>query len=168
VSKKSQIAFVILLIAAIIAYGIFHRPQILKSDLPESSLPLPEITPSRSPSVQLPDETQVAKPPSVNDLREEVKQNVHMTPPSLIRFGADIGARMKAAKQNKAEAIKLLSELKTCASPISLTESPVQARALCIVSARELAQAWPELKATVDELVDGADAEAIGLASRIQ
>ena len=109
-------------------------------------------------------------PPTTSTLREEVKKDPHSTPPSLLRFAVDIGVRMKAAKTNNAEAQKLLGELKTCVTSDQDGNSPARARALCLVSARELAQQWPsmpEMKDDVEKLVKGTDPQIIELATKI-
>jgi hypothetical protein len=105
----------------------------------------PENKTSSTDSIPTSSPDSVASPPSASVLREEIKQNVHVTPPSLLRFGTDLGVRMKDAKRSEPAAISLLAELKTCARPAQIDESPVQTRALCLVSARELEQAWPNL-----------------------
>lgn len=110
---------------------------------------------------------QVAQPPSLKTLRDDVAKNPHETPQALLRFGADLGVRMEEAKKDKNSAIQLLSELKGCSQPASVDDSPVQARAICLVTAREIAQIWPDLKNSVEEVVSGADSKARELANKI-
>ncbi len=109
----------------------------------------------------------VSQPPSLKALRDEVAKNPHETPQALLRFGADLGVRMEEAKKNKDAAIQLLSELKGCSQPASADDSPVQARAICLVTAREIARIWPDLKSTAEEIVSGSDARARELAAKI-
>lgn len=127
-------------------------------------------SPSPSPSssvIATAAQDQVAVPPTISTLRDEVRKDPHSTPHSLLRFGVDIGVRMEAAKSNPAEAQKLLGELKTCVTSDQGGDSPVQARALCLVSARELAQQWPGMQDDVEKLVKDADPQIIELATKI-
>lgn len=127
-------------------------------------------SPSPSPSTLVVSSTakdQVAIPPTIASLREEVKKDPHSTPHSLLRFAADLGVRMKAAKTDNAEAQKLLGELTTCVTSDQDGASPVQARALCLVTARELAQQWPDMHDDVEKLVKGADPEIAELATKV-
>jgi hypothetical protein len=172
-SKAGKLIIASLLVLVAAAYWIVHSGQAPGENLiVEAPAPIPIFSSSPAPSVTEEKTTslkdQVAKPPLVSDLREEARQNPHETPPSLLRFGADIGVRMKEAQKNKAAAVAFLAELKTCAVPPHLDESPVQARALCIVSAHELAQAWPDLSGDVDELVENSDSDAVQLAAKIR
>jgi hypothetical protein len=78
-----------------------------------------------------------------------------------------MGVRMKDAKNSQAAAESLLAELEACSHPEDAAQSAAQARALCIVSARELEQTWPALHERVNALVGKADPEALKLASHL-
>jgi hypothetical protein len=179
-SKKSLLFVSLPVLAALIYWGThFEKVQKEAPDLDKTSASVPlqaqaavAPAPQTSPAIKhigSPDisKDQVARPPSVSTLREEVKRDVHVTPPSLLRFAVDMGVRMKAAKANKADAVALLGELKTCAQPAQLDESPVQARAICLIKARELAQAWPDLNGEAEELITHSDPKALQLASEM-
>lgn len=134
------------------------QPRPLASSLGEA--PAAEQKPSKK-------AIRIDQPPALAKLREEVKKDPHETPQALLRFGVDLGVRMQEAKKDKAEAAKLLGELKSCAQPETLDDSPVQARAICLVSARQIEQMWPDLTSMAEEVVSHGDSKALELASKI-
>ncbi len=83
------------------------------------------------------------KPPLLSTLRDEIKQNPHVTPQSLIEYAQNIGKRMEAALSSNYNAINLFDELKECVESQDYQGSP-SLQAFCISSAERLAQAHPE------------------------
>lgn len=83
------------------------------------------------------------KPPLLSTLREEIKQNPHVTPQSLIEYAQNVGKRMEAALSSNYNAVTLFGELQECVEGSEYQGSP-SLQAFCISSAERLAQAHPE------------------------
>lgn len=124
--------------------------------------PLPTgAEPTSTPGANPPKVGKIA-PPSVAQLRDEVAQDPHKTPDSLLRFGAQVGARMKEANQSESLARDFLGELGDCARA-KTGSVPVQSQALCLDAAQSLAKKWPSLQAPVKELFKSANPDAVRL-----
>ena len=156
-----------------------HHPEVTENNPTENAPPLiqkstPQENPSKSTQTTQTStfpaplaESPVSHLPLSATLRAEVAKDPHSTPASLLRFGVDLGEQMQLARQSKTEAVRLMKELKTCALPEDLLNSPIQVRALCLVSVRKLEPIWTELREEGESIVEAADQEAIALAKNI-
>jgi hypothetical protein len=138
---------------------------------PNTSSIVVTVTPASSPSPAATTATvpmALPKLPTVAKLRKAVRRNPHETPEALLRFGAELGARMNQAKTNEKDAAVLLDELKGCANPEKLDQSPLQTRAICLITAHELGQIWPNLKEKADDIVTHSDQTARDLATKVK
>jgi len=67
-----------------------------------------------TPNEAMPKFTGRLEAPPVQNLRDEVAKDPHGTPPSLLRYAAQIADRMEAAFQSPQEADRLYPELEDC------------------------------------------------------
>lgn len=165
------------LIAVLIFLGVNSNRLMSgqESDLKErieplnaARVPLPvTVASSRSNqknSAQLP---LMALLPLNTELRQEVARNPHQTPPSLLRFGADVGKRLSQAKKSETEASRFLTELSECGTSELGAQMPVQVQAMCLITASQLGKVWPTLHSRVEEILKSSDPKSLDLASRL-
>lgn len=98
--------------------------------------------------------------PDLETVREEVSQNPHSTPQSLVRFAEKLGPLMERALQEVTFAEKLAEEFQLCAWDESI---PTSARALCLSDAENLANVHLSLREKTNEIRRGASQEVIRL-----
>jgi hypothetical protein len=182
--KTRLSAFLILLIAAAILWYLRGRteqptltahpkqlatpPEVLANPTPKLTSPsaqsasapkLPVAKPNESAAASEPAPTPLPLnqvTPSIGALREEIKKDPHTTPQSLLRFGLSVGQRMEKALASETTASAFLNELEECVATTS-HDVPQAAQALCIESARDLAQKYPSLSARAEQLAAQAD-----------
>lgn len=94
--------------------------------------------------------------PLTEEVREEVEENPHRTPPSLLKFAKALSPLMEKGLKDEHDAAILMNALRDCA----LTESSAQAaRVLCVTNSERLAQNHQLLKAKADDLRARVDPE---------
>lgn len=169
--KSTKILSATLLLALLITY-IFTGRHSLKNETgpiakQQKSKSLANSQFRDSAALLEPAQKSKVEAPAIATLRKEIGANVHISPKSLVSFAANLGKRMEEAEHSEALSLLLLRELKDCAQPAHIEESPVQARALCLVKAKELGQRWPGLKEEADDLINKSDHEASGLAASL-
>ncbi len=92
------------------------------------------------------------KTPSDENIREEVKNNVHSVPSSLLDFTVLVTAKMKQAKQNFVYADALFSEFRNCAASEEADQQNLVLRAYCLANAKRLVTWYPDLAARWESL----------------
>jgi hypothetical protein len=100
--------------------------------------------------------------PTLREVRDQVAQDPHHTPPALIQFAKDLSARAEKAKQSPASAQDFFGELEDClAQGKDPSESvPVPAQLTCLTTAEEFAKLYPsELGARLKPLQQNASPE---------
>lgn len=168
---KQKIPAAIVLISAVVA-GIFlftrhgNRLEIepIHSDAGSKIEPETIAVPSGNPEPAIVPPTHA---PTVERVRQEVKQNPHALPPSLIDFSAKIASLMQKALNSSKEAAEALPKLRGCALAPSadLVES---ARASCLVNIGRLAKKFPELKHEHESILSAADPRVSAIAKAIE
>jgi hypothetical protein len=111
------------------------------------------------PSVAAPMQTHSDRiaPPEANVLRAEAEKNPHETPPSLLAFAHSVAVRETEAKKSPEQATAFFSDLSDCATGNNVP----QAQALCLVTAAEVANTYPDiLKSRYEALADMTPPEA--------
>ena len=98
--------------------------------------------------------------PKLQDVRNEIAKNPHVTPHSLVQFSADLGDKMVLALQSKEASQFMMKQLDACASGEAVATAS-SASAVCIKSAYELSAKYPELIGDSDKIRDHADPEAL-------
>lgn len=121
----------------------------------QGALPLASNPTARTESVKV-------IPPRNEDLREEVKADPHVTPPSLVKFAANVGERMKLALQSETEAASFFNELEDCLSESGDSVSP-SAQALCLNEARRLSLRFTSLAKRFEKVSGAAEPEVTRL-----
>jgi hypothetical protein len=106
--------------------------------------------------------------PSLDQVRKEAEQNPHQTPPSIIKFAADLGEKMEAARQSEGDAQKLYPELASCAQDIPAKSYASTPRMLCFSDAVELAKQYPSLNRNLDEIKQDLDPDTLKRFNQMQ
>lgn len=73
--------------------------------------------------------------PAPNQVRQEVRDDPHRVPPSLIRFARILGSELERAHADPSFAIQLLSSLEECVRSTEVIES---ARAVCLRQSKRI------------------------------
>ncbi len=127
-----------------------------------SSTPKPttSLSPEESPLETLKRMTPVEKLiPKIEDIREEIAQDPHQTPQSLLNFAVELSEKMDVALRSREASEFLLSELKDCTAGEKVKTAP-SASAACIKNAYELSAKYDELRHEADLVNSQADPEA--------
>lgn len=144
-------AVLALIAAGLIYYGMTQKqasgPSTLKQT-PAQPVLTPISVPSATPPVvPSPNDAAAAEnpidPPTLRQAREEVGQDPHRTPPSLVRFAQELARKEDLAKGSPAVAESLFSDLERCMQPRSEAVPP-QAQVVCVTTAEELSQRDPD------------------------
>lgn len=98
--------------------------------------------------------------PSVDQVRQEVAENPHHTPRSIIAYAAELGPKMERALESEEVALAFFEELKTCCLNSTL---PVVIQAICLSNAQVLMEAHATLEGPFVSLKGQARAEAVKL-----
>ncbi len=99
--------------------------------------------------------------PTQDGVRKEVRDNPHVTPPSLVAFARMLGPLMEKGLGDPASAQTLAKELQACAWNEKLAAS---ARALCLSNTERLAEAHPGLTDEAEETRERSPADVVRLA----
>jgi hypothetical protein len=133
---------------------------------PEPSAPKPTPVappPAAAPANPRPVEHVLPPLPELEQIRREVGEDPHGTPPSLVAFATEVADRMEAAKGDREAEFKLLHELLACSVPNEQTRTAASVQAFCFSTAREISEEFPELKAELDTTESRMDREALNL-----
>lgn len=87
--------------------------------------------------------------PDSETVRDEVAQNPHRTPRSLIEFALTLGPLIDKAKKNLEDASLLMNELGSCSQDETVANS---ARALCVSNAEKLSKIHSSLKENAEDI----------------
>jgi hypothetical protein len=115
--------------------------------------------------------TRIAEPiaaavPSLEEQRREVEKNPHVTPLSLLRFSDAVQSRIEQQATTDQGAARVFTELEDCvAAPKDKDAHSVQA--LCLLNARRLSKAHPELAGRYASLRTRAQSEVLRRADAI-
>lgn len=82
--------------------------------------------------------------PSVGDLRKQVEQDPHGTPPALLEFADEVASEMEGAFDSPENARSAVRMLEGCALPEAEAAIPQSAQALCAENIKRLAERYPE------------------------
>lgn len=104
----------------------------------EPGTPEPTATPTASPV----GEPIALDPPGLDTLREEVAEDPHQTPPSVLAFSNRLAKEMSRAFRSREYARRLYAGLEDCADEPS-GASPLAVRTICTVNAARLAGKYP-------------------------
>ncbi|MFL5814112.1 MAG: hypothetical protein ACJ763_11090 [Bdellovibrionia bacterium] len=154
----------ILAVLIAILLGIITRSRLV-SQKEEITNPEPEIQSTQSTGIATPTQTPsavVASPtavvdakkgstgkldfPTLREVREQVAQDPHHTPPALIQFAKELSAHAENAKQSPASAQEFFGTLEDClAQGKDPSETvPVPAQLACLTTAEEFAKLYPK------------------------
>jgi hypothetical protein len=97
----------------------------------------PRATPSGDPGL----ENFRAVWPRPAQVREEVREDPHQVPPSLLEFARALGAQLERAHSDSEFSLQLLSSLEDCVRSTEVIES---ARAVCLRHSRRIPGFHPE------------------------
>ncbi len=158
---------VVLFILAVVAISVTAYLSRQKQDDPIADLAAPNVVvrlenPSSEPAPSWEPQKKMEKklqPPSLDQVREEVAHSAEKTPPSLLKFGKDLGARMTQALQSESDAAKLMPELKDCVQNTAVES----AAALCLQDAFRLQEKFIHLNREYAEIVRVARPEVVEL-----
>jgi hypothetical protein len=104
--------------------------------------------------------------PTLEEIRNEVTEDPHNTPKSLIGFSIDIGERMRSVK-NESEATDLFREFEDCLFHKS-NSSAQSIQALCLLNARRLSDQYKDLKNSYVALATRADRRVLEMSQQVQ
>lgn len=139
-------------------------PEALQEDRPTETASHKELPSRRTPPISATEVKKLrSKFPDQRAVIEEVRQDPHQTPDSLIKFAEALGPLVEKALQNPKDAGVLTSALERCVTDDSVIAS---ARALCLSKAEQLSEAFPELQGQVKEMYESAGADVIDLNER--
>jgi hypothetical protein len=102
-----------------------------------------------------------AESPTLDLVRKEAEQNPHETPPSILKFAADLGEKMQVARQSENEARKFYPELSNCARDVPAGSYASTPQTLCFTDAVELAKQYPSLARNLDGLKQDLDPDTL-------
>jgi len=97
--------------------------------------------------------------PARDRIQEEISDNPHQTPVSLLQYAENIALKIEEATNDPEKAKALFTELETCVNDNSSRSAP-SLQALCLANADELALTHPELQGRYQEMLKGAPADA--------
>jgi hypothetical protein len=98
--------------------------------------------------------------PSMDQVRQEVADNPHRTPISIIDFAAKLGTQMERALESEEIALSLFDELKKCALNSSL---PTSIQTICLSNAQILKNIHSKLEVEYVSLKEQVSPEAVRL-----
>jgi hypothetical protein len=164
--------------AVVVAYGIFFG---LRFGIPSKLMPQAQVThiPLGQPQGSKPENPQHGDaapgeitatstqliPPTSDAVREEAEKNPHETPPSLIAFAHEISRRETESRKSPESALSFFAELSDCVAGNNIA----QAQALCLTTAHEVADVYPDLlKDRYNALMDSSPEEAKKLTRDLQ
>jgi hypothetical protein len=120
-------------------------PEKLSSPTPEkiqAKSKIPSGTPSENSDQE---DTHEVSPPTLAKVAEEVRQDPHSTPPSLLRFASDLGAQMNEAIQSESSAKAFFSQLEECIRGQGGQATAKSAQAICLSDAKRLGSRYESL-----------------------
>ncbi len=97
--------------------------------------------------------------PKLDSIRDAIKENPHVTPPSVVEFAASLGERMKDAIESEDAAKDLYPELQNCAQDLPKGSFAFTPRAMCYSDAEQLSKQYPSLQGEFEKLKEGLDPE---------
>jgi hypothetical protein len=97
--------------------------------------------------------------PGRDKIQEEIAENPHQTPVSLLQYAENIALKIEEATNDPEKAKALFTELENCVSDNSSRSAP-SLQALCLANADELALTHPELQGRYQELLKVAPSDA--------
>ncbi|MCM2277579.1 MAG: hypothetical protein NDJ89_05835 [Oligoflexia bacterium] len=97
--------------------------------------------------------------PELPRVRDEIAREPHVTPPALVSFGAELGARLTIALESESHAREFLTQLKACVEPKPTGTLPA-AEAMCLLHAEWVTERYAGLAPELAELKTQASAEA--------
>ncbi|MFL5784110.1 MAG: hypothetical protein ACJ76H_05840 [Bacteriovoracaceae bacterium] len=98
--------------------------------------------------------------PETQEAQNEIKDNPHQAPRSLIQFAKTLGPLMDKAMENTEDASLLLHELESCVSHSTVL---VSARTLCLSRAEQLGKAHSELRPEVSSVRKHSQKDALAI-----
>ncbi len=105
--------------------------------------------------------------PKAETVYKEVENDPHVTPPSLLNFAAELGAKLKEALHDESKAAPLFAELEQCALKDGKEANP-SAQALCLDNARRLGTQYPKLSARFEELKEKSNPEIVRMSELVK
>ncbi|MDR3607690.1 MAG: hypothetical protein P4M08_09950 [Oligoflexia bacterium] len=144
---KKLLTFASVISAVVLAIYFWHaEPRRLSPNPLESAAPqkmqVVSVVPVTAPSqaATLGDSARLQFP-DPETLKHEAGDDLHATPPSLIRFAQEISSRIESAKQSPDAAKALFDRFENeCVG----AQVAIPAQTLCLNGAEELAQKYPE------------------------
>lgn len=100
--------------------------------------------------------------PPIHNLREEVENDPHSPPPSLLAFAYDLAPIFGEAMENESAAKSLSKQLTECALS---NDSMITVRALCTRKLVQLSHKYGFLRKPVDVVLTQVDREVLRLAN---
>jgi len=103
----------------------------------------PNPTPQKAPAKPEAAPEHSLVPPAEATLEQEIQENPHSTPPSIINFASSLAPSMEKAKSDEKFAVSFFHELSGCASE-NLEKSDPTIRAICAGNAYRLSKMYPD------------------------
>ncbi len=104
------------------------------------------------------------EPPRTEQVRREIENDPHRTPPSLLRFAERMGEKMDIARVEAVFARDFMGELENC---VQSSEGALSAKALCLRNAERLAGSHPQLNPILERMRSRAPEEVRDLVMRL-
>jgi hypothetical protein len=101
-------------------------------------------------------------PPSLAQVREEIQENPHVTPRSILAFASTLAPKIELALRSEEKATQVLEELEDCVLRMR-GDSPVAIRAICLSNARFLGKRFPGLQPKIEALLEKSDSDSLRL-----
>ena len=172
-NRNNSLIFATLLLA-LLGYG-YWRADPKSAEVPMSSMnptttsnltshPADQtkvVAPSPTPKTQAspPQKTIAEMAPKKEELREQVAENPHQAPSSLLTFAAELGDRLDQAVANPSQTRPFFKELSDCVQGAGAGSS-TSVQAVCLATARRMSESVPEFKPDYDRLL-GSTPESI-------
>ncbi len=121
-------------------------PQAIEPSTPVSSAPSVFSAATPSPLSSQPTPNGPLELPTLREVRDQISQDPHHTPPALLKFAKDLSAHAEAAKRSPQSAKLFFETLEDCVREgKEQGESvPVAAQTLCLTTAEELSKIYPD------------------------
>jgi hypothetical protein len=114
------------------------------------------------------DKVAVTLLPENQEVLEEIRNNPHETPASLVEFASQIGKKMELAIKDPRAAKELVKELETCAEKAKQDSAKMTLEVFCIEQATKLSNRHRELQETVENLVRNSSPKANQILKLVQ
>ncbi len=101
--------------------------------------------------------------PDLERIRQEVREDPHGTPPSLVQFATEVSDRLEEIHGDRQAESEFLRELLACSLPENPNSRPSSLQAFCFSTAKEMAEEIPELQGEVDAAESQLDPETMKL-----